>query len=107
MANQKGPAPAPLHPNVARKLLDLLSTDDDFRALFQRDAHAALVKAGYEAPAGTDSLKAAASSGGQCMQLAPGTKLASKEQIKTDRAKLEKAMSLIQSFEPLAGLTAE
>ena len=43
MANQKGPPPAPLHPHVVNKLLDLLSTDDDFRDLFQRDAHAALV----------------------------------------------------------------
>lgn len=106
MANQKGPAPAPLHPNVARKLLDLLSTDDDFRDLFQRDAHAALVQAGYQAPPGTEPSMAASLSGGNCMQLEPHATLASKEQIQASRAKLEKSMSLIQGFEPLAELKA-
>ena len=31
MATKKGPAPAPLDPKVAKKLLDKLSTDNDFR----------------------------------------------------------------------------
>jgi putative modified peptide len=106
MANQKGPPPAPLHPHVARKLLDLLSSDDDFRDLFQRDAHAALVQAGYQAPAGIDSTTAASLSGGNCMQLEPHVTLASKEQIQASRTKLEKSMSLIQGFEPLAELKA-
>lgn len=94
--NENGPAP--LHPHVARKLLDLLSTDDDFRDLFQRDAHAALVQAGYEAPEGLDPTQASALSGGDCMQLQPSEALASKAKIAEHRAKLEKSMSMIQGF---------
>ena len=104
MANQKGPPPAPLHPHVAKKLLDLLSTDDDFRGLFKRDAHAALVQAGYVPPHGSDPTQASALSGGACMQLSPSDELASKEAIAQDRAKLEKSLAMIQGFEPLAGL---
>ena len=92
MANNNGTAPAPLHPDVASKLLDLLSSDDDFRALFQKDAHAALLQAGYEDD-GTD-----APSGAQCMQLAPGATLASKEQIAADREKLQQSMVVPWSF---------
>jgi putative modified peptide len=99
MANQMGPPPAPLHPNVAQKLLDLLSSDDDFRDLFQRDAQAALVQAGYVAPAGTAPSAAASLSGAECMQLSPEQTLASKEQIQRDRAKLESGLTLIQDFD--------
>ena len=104
MANQKGPPPAPLHPHVAKKLLDLLSTDDDFRDLFKRDAHAALVQAGYVPPHGSDPTQASALSGGACMQLSPSDELASKEAIAQDRVKLERSLATIQGFEPLAGL---
>jgi putative modified peptide len=106
MANQKGPPPAPLHPNVARKLLDLLSSDDDFRDLFQRDAHAALVQAGYAAPAGTDPSIASALSGGDCIQLDSGATLASKEQIAQDRTKLERSLSMIQGFDKASDFEA-
>lgn len=41
---------APLDPTIARRLLDLLSTDDLFRARFQNDHIAALVSIGYESP---------------------------------------------------------
>ncbi len=104
MANQKGPPPAPLHPHVARRLLDLLSTDDDFRDLFQQDAHAALVQAGYEPPAGMAST--AETSGGACMQLSAPDQLASKEQIARDRAKLESSLAMIQGFIGIAELKA-
>lgn len=39
---------APLSPEVADRLLDLLSTDDDYRARFQRDPRAALMEVGHE-----------------------------------------------------------
>lgn len=94
----KGPAPAPLEPKVARKLLDLLSSDNEFRRLFKKDAHAALVKAGYKAPAGTDPARASTVSGGECMQLAPGDRIAPKQQIARDRAKLEATLGLPISF---------
>lgn len=94
MANQKGPAPAPMHPDVANRLLDLLSTDDDFRALFSRDAGAAIAQVGGD-PAG-----------GECMQLASGQTLASKEQIAADRQKLMKVMNVPWSFDGTIDLRA-
>ncbi len=100
----KGNGPAPLQRHVIKNLLDRLSTDDAFRDLFQRDAHSALVEAGYEAPAGTEPT--AALSGGGCMQLAAGDTLASKEQIARDRAKLESTLSLVQRFEATAQFKA-
>ena len=52
MATKKtaGTKSAPLDPNVADKLLDLLSTDNEFRRLFKKDPQAALVKAGHRGP---------------------------------------------------------
>jgi len=106
MTNQKGPAPAPLNPQVADKLLELLSTDDDFRDLFQRDAHAALVEAGYSAPAGSDPVQAAALSGASCMQLSATDQLASKERFANDRQKLVRSLTLVQHFERSADFKA-
>ena len=99
MANNKGTPPAPLHPQVARKLLDLLSTDDDFRNLFKRDAHAALVQAGYVPPHDADPTMLSALSGGDCMQLSSSDTLASKEKIAQDRQKLEESLNLVQHFD--------
>jgi putative modified peptide len=87
MATKKGPAPAPLDPKVQKKLLDLLSTDNEFRRLFKKDAHAALVKAGWKVPAGCENT--AAASGGSCMQLKAGERIAPKAKIIRERAKLE------------------
>lgn len=50
----QGATPAPLAPEVADRLLDLLASDDEFRDLFARDPAAALVKAGYDASAAED-----------------------------------------------------
>lgn len=41
---------APLDPKVADKLLDLLSSDNEFRRLFKKDPAAALAKAGHRGP---------------------------------------------------------
>lgn len=43
---------APLDPKVAGKLLDKLSTDNEFRRLFKKDPKAALIQAGYKLPKG-------------------------------------------------------
>lgn len=104
---KKGPAPAALEPKVARKLLDLLSRDNDFRRLFKKDAHAALVKAGYKAPAGTDPAKAASLSAGACMQLAPADRIAPKSKIVRDRAKLEAATANPMRFIEASGFKAD
>lgn len=41
---------APLSAELADRLLDLLSSDDGYRARFQRDPRAALHELGYESP---------------------------------------------------------
>lgn len=48
MATKKSGAAAPLDPKVARKLLDKLGTDNEFRRLFKKDPKAALVASGYK-----------------------------------------------------------
>lgn len=97
-SNEKGNPPAPLNPQVVKTLLDLLSTDDDFRSLFEADASAALAQAGYTEPAQISLTESAAASAGSCLQLQAGVGLASKEAILQDRAKLEKALNAIQHF---------
>lgn len=80
MATKKtgGGAHPPLEPRVADKLLDLLSTDNQFRRLFKRDPHAALKEVGHELPPGTTLT---------CMsvnRIAPKREIeASREQIKS------------------------
>lgn len=91
MATKKGNGPARLDPKVAKKLLDKLSTDNEFRRLFKKDAHAALVKAGWKPAAGTEAT--AAASGGQCLQLKTTDSIAPKAKIIRERAKLEQAIT--------------
>lgn len=100
MTNGKGKGPRhPLDPKVVQRLLDLLTTDDGFRALFERDAHAALVEAGWTPPVDMASDEDAASlSGSTCLQLTDGATLASKDQIKGARAKLESTFSQVQNL---------
>jgi putative modified peptide len=53
MATKKGAGAkkaAALDPKVADRLLDLLSTDNEFRRLFKKDPQAALVTAGWKPP---------------------------------------------------------
>ena len=87
MATKKaGPRPAALEPKVVRKLLDKLSTDNEFRRLFKKDAAAALAKVGYVVPAGEGDV-------GACLQFAPNHRIAPKAAFVRDRAKLESALS--------------
>lgn len=100
MATKKGPGPTePLDPKVVKKLLDLLSTDNEFRRLFKKDAHAALAKAGWKAPAGTDrSAPLAALSGGSCLQMKSTARIAPKQKIIRERAKLERSLNAVVNF---------
>ena len=84
----------PMDPAVVDKLLDGLSNDDDFRALFTKDPRAALEKVGYKA----DSNAAL-----RCAQV---TTLASKDEIAKSRQALTKylvsratSMTVIFNFE--------
>lgn len=102
MANSnKGNGPAPLDPKIVNKLLDLLSTDDDFRQLFKQDAAAALAQVGYRPPMAAGDQRVgltAAASSGSCLQMAATDSLASKEQIIEQRAKLETSLNAIHGF---------
>jgi len=87
----KGPAPAPLDPKVTKKLLDKLSTDNEFRRLFKSDAGAALAKVGYKVEEG-------ATSAAGCMQLQSTDRIAPKAKIVRDRAKLESTVNAVVNF---------
>jgi len=83
MAQDDNIPPAGLHPRLVRKLLDNLESNDGFRALFQESPEKALRSIGYTDP-------------WACMTLSSGAKLASPEQIKAQRNKLEDMMVGIQ-----------
>ena len=48
MATMKGIKSEPLSPKVADRLLELLSTDNEFRRLIKKDPQAAFTQAGYK-----------------------------------------------------------
>ena len=100
MAMKKGAKPAPLDPKVAKKLLDKLSTDNDFRRLFKKDAAAALSQVGYKVEAG-------ATSAAGCMQLASTDSIAPKAKIVRDRAKLETTLNGVVNFDCAKGFSAD
>lgn len=72
MATRKPPGGehTPFDPAVADKLLELLSTDNDFRDLFAKDPVAAVRKAGHDIP--QDTLMACMST----VQIAPKEEIA-------------------------------
>ena len=70
----------------AKALLDKLQDDNDFRTQFEKSPEHALRSLGY-----TDSV--------ECLTLKPGARLASPEQIKAQRSKLEASMVGIQHAE--------
>lgn len=91
MANgKKGPK---MDKKVVKRLLDGLTTDENFRKRFQEDAAGTLASIGHEDPADGDSVAA-----GQCMQLQAGQELATAEEITADREKLERAMGGVFGF---------
>lgn len=83
MATEDKIPPAGLHPRLVKKLLDQLESNEAFRATFQESPEKALRSLGYTDP-------------WDCMQLQSGQKLASPEQIKQQRNKLEDAMVSVQ-----------
>jgi putative modified peptide len=92
MAIKKGPKSAPLDLKTTKKLLDKLSTDNEFRSLFKKDAAAALAKVGYKIEAGVTSAYG-------CLQFSAGERIAPKTKIVRDRAKLEAALNSIVNFD--------
>lgn len=84
MTNGDKIPPAGLHPRLVRKLLDNLESNEAFRKQFQASPEQALRSIGYTDP-------------WDCMTMESG-KLASPEQIKEQRNKLEDTMVGIQGF---------
>lgn len=74
--------PAGLHPRLVKKLLDSLESSEEFRAQFQASPEDALRSLGYTDP-------------WACLQVSSGAQLASPEQIRTQRTKLEDSLTSI------------
>jgi putative modified peptide len=83
VAQDKVP-PAGLHPRVAKLLLDKLETDSAFRDAFVNSPDEALRSIGH-------------TEGAECLALKPGATLASPEQIRASREKLEQSLTGIQN----------
>ena len=81
---QDGPPGLP--PRIAKLLLDKLETDDAFREAFAKSPGQALRSIGHADAA-------------PCMALKAGQTLASPEQIKAQRSKLEEVMTGIQGMD--------
>jgi len=72
--------PAGLHPRLVKKLLDSLESDEGgFREMFQESPEKALRALGYTDP-------------WACLQVQMGAKLASPEEIRSNRLKLEDSL---------------
>lgn len=83
MTTEEKIPPAGLHPQLVKALLDNLENNKAFRATFQESPEQALRSLGYTDP-------------WACMQLSAGATLASPEQIRAQRSKLEDTMVNIQ-----------
>lgn len=77
----------PLTADVADKLLDLLSTDDGFRSVFQSDPAAALAKIGH--PSAEQHAGKASIAEGEAFYCMTADRLASKEEIMQAREQLK------------------
>jgi len=80
-----------LSAEVADKLLDRLSTDDDFRDLFEKNPRAALRQVGHETPAQHREIRG--SDPVMCANLKNG--LASKEAIQAGRESMKAALTSV------------
>ncbi len=84
MTDSKKTPPGALSPKLAKALLDKLETDSDFRLKFQQSPEGALRSLGHNEALG-------------CLKLKPGATLASPEQIKAQRVKLEATLVSVQA----------
>lgn len=84
---------APLDPKVAGKLLDKLSTDNDFRRLFKKDPKAALLSVGHK--------EAGAGDGGGIYDCCQVDRIAPKAEIVKARDELLKQFTAGMSQSPI------
>lgn len=78
---------------VADKLLDKLSSDDEFRDLFQKDPREALRQVGHETPA--EKVGVAGQDAVLCCTVKT---LASKEEIRATRKELATRLQILNPF---------
>jgi len=78
--------PAGLHPELVKRLLDNLETNDDFRASFAADPEKALRSIGYQDP-------------WACMQSDDESSLPSPEDIRVQREKLETQLTTAMAMQ--------
>lgn len=83
----QGSGHEPLPPHVADKLLDLLSSDDEFRAQFKKDPAAALARIGH--PTAEQYVGRESVSEGETFYCMTSDELASKEEIRQSREELK------------------
>jgi len=86
MTQDKDAAPG-LPPRIVKLLLDKLETDEAFREAFAKSPADALRALGH------------AKASPACLALKPGATLASPAQIRAQRAKLEKTMTLPHTYD--------
>ncbi|HMB57783.1 MAG TPA: NHLP-related RiPP peptide [Arenimonas sp.] len=90
----------PFSPDVADKLLNKLSSDDDFRALFEKNPRAALKQVGHETPETDRDVKGA----DHVLCCYSVKTLASKEQIKAAHKELKAQLSQLPFHYEMAAL---
>lgn len=86
MATKKAGSSVPLDPKVARKFLDKLGTDNEFRRLFKKDPKAALLASGYKVTKGDAAGEAALERLAVCLRV---ERIAPKAAIASARSSLE------------------
>lgn len=95
MATTKGRKSEALSPKVADRLLELLSTDNEFRRLIKKDPQAAFLKAGYKPS--KEVLAGTASAPWMCCNI---SRIAPKAQVVASRQELKSMFTLGMSFIP-------
>lgn len=83
--NEEPVPPAGLHPELVKRLLDNLQSNDEFRALFQADPEKALRSLGYQDP-------------WACMRCDEDIRLPPPEDIRDQREKLDAALTSAMSM---------
>lgn len=89
---------ATLDPKVVRKLLDKLSTDNEFRRLFKKDPKAALIASGHKIAKGDSTAEAELDQICKCLKI---DRIAPKDVIVKSRDALEEQLKLSMGMSPI------
>lgn len=89
---------ATLDPKVVRKLLDKLSSDNEFRRLFKKDPKAALIASGHKLAKGDSAAEAELDQICKCLKV---DRIAPKDVIVKSRDALEEQLQLAMEMSPI------